>query len=131
MRWPQRHFRKTDLQPRFPRRLVLSPRHLDLSHASQRLLLHERPQMSLSILQQPILFGTDKQPGAFGIFQSEMKQFVDVGFAIAHTDQHCVGTVALNFSDSAKALEPFVAFFFLDSPLLALMFLSKLCAVPC
>ena len=42
--------------------------------------------MSLSILKQAILFGADKQPGAFGIFHREMKQFVDVRFAIAHTD---------------------------------------------
>ena len=34
------HFRKTDLQPRFARWLCLAPRHMDLSDAGQKLLLH-------------------------------------------------------------------------------------------
>src|SRR6266702_7438562 len=86
--------------------------------------------MSLSIGKQPILFGANEQFGSLGIFQSQVKQFVDVGFAISHTDQHRAGTLALYFSDPAKALEPFVAFLLLDSTLFAPMFLSKLRPIP-
>src|SRR3989442_4500461 len=86
--------------------------------------------MSLSIGKQPILFSADEQFGSFRIFPSQVKQFIDVGFAISHADQHGVGTLALDFSNAAEALQPFVAFLLLNSPLLALMFLTKLGPVP-
>src|SRR4029077_12860713 len=58
-----------------------------------------------------------------------MEQLIDIGFTVADADQHRVGAMSLDFSRLSITLQPFIAFFLFDRPLLTLMFLAELLSI--
>ncbi|MNC94382.1 hypothetical protein D3C83_112210 [compost metagenome] len=71
------------------------------------------------------MFGSNQQLGALRIFQRELKQFVDIRFAVAHADDHRIRTLPLSLSSGLKTLQPLVAFLLLDGLVFALMVFPK------
>src|SRR6266853_6977033 len=87
--------------------------------------------MSLPIGQQTVLLGSNQQLGPCKIFQRQLKQLVDIRFAVTHTHDHRVGTLPLSITSSFKTLQPLDALLLLDGLLFALMVFAKRAAVPC
>ena len=58
--------------------------------------LHRRPQALLFVLQFAIVFGTHQQIGSIGMSGGHLKEFVEVGLAVADADQRGVRAASLD-----------------------------------